>query len=201
MPGTGLVPGMATKTEICRYWNTNPPSGGWLADGEAAIRVCFACGREGTTEVHHIRPVAVDDVGLDEMAKKNRREARLMADPSLEMTPNLHLLCRGCHREAPHTPDTDIYWAWFNGVKSHLQKVLDLAPAVAKELKLTSYEMEMIDWSQMPSQIKRLKFYHPGNDEFVVARAAVTRMVLDLRNNHPGFPGWFHFAGRNSPTA
>ncbi len=60
------------------------------------IHHCFACDfdhGERRPQRHHIIPY--------EFSQND--------DPS-----NIHLLCERCHRDAPHTPNTDIYWTWFH---------------------------------------------------------------------------------------
>jgi hypothetical protein len=95
----------------------------WNLD-ELAADTCFACQfdcRGRRPQRHHIIPYEFSkDDGLA----------------------NLHLLCERCHREAPHTPDASIYWAWFRHKEMWLDSYTTAAANCFRMLELDEEKCE-----------------------------------------------------------
>ncbi len=180
---------MASNKQIIDYWNENNPGVGWLGVCGAANCVCFCCGREGTTQKHHIIPVGTVTVSDEErgwMDAHERRQLRMkIAD--LDFPYNIHLLCRACHKQAPHTTEKDVYWAWFASVRAFVSQVVDAIYLGFKQANATDYDIEAIfkdgKHNEFIATAKKMEFLHTGNDILTVISSTVCKMIFDTRND------------------
>jgi len=179
---------MPSKKQIMEYWSSNDPGSGYFE--EDSRDHCFCCGRDCKTTKHHIKPIG-SEPEVETPEGRARRTQKLLQNPELDDPSNIHLLCRKCHQNAPHTSDSDIYWGWFEHAPSYLSQLIAATQDGLKRAEATDYEIEAMTAEsaftpeKLTATAKRLELLHPQNDDVSVwVPATIQKLVKEFRMQH-----------------